>query len=275
MLPVAAFLSAPTRLSAVGILCSLLWSWPAAAQPGAAPGATSPTPVASQAGVAIDDPRGDQGFLVPTAVVQPVGSFTVHDREIMLPGFTYGLGEGVQVGLVMFAAPVASLGGELKIQVHRGERLQVALTAHLGGVFAANSTLAAGLAGVTATRCLGRTCNSTLTGALMAGYRKFEFDDTTPEGVSFYSAAALATRLSPGVKFLAEAQALVYDNKRRDHTNMSLTTTAGLRFHNRRVAVDIGAMFVLDRSEDVGWYLVDGLLHPITVPWLNLAYRWD
>ena len=233
-------------------------------------------------GVALHDPRGDQGFLVPTAITQPAGAFTLHDREGIFPGITYGISDRLQAGVWTTVAPWLTLGGEVKFRIYGRDRVYVALTGHFARSQAIEDTKDSawmGLFGVTGTRCFDARCATTLTGAFMAGGISIdeEFDDNV---TTFFAATALSVAVSRHIKLLFEAQGfLVYESRSEDLDEL-ITFMSGLRLHSRRLAVDLGLMGAAEKREswidgsDQGWYLIDGVAPNILVPWVNVAYRW-
>ena len=261
-------------------LCALLSSRTAAAQPGLttpspAPVTTAPADESDDAGVALTDARGDQGFLVPTAFTQPKGSYTLNDRMVLIPGVTYGISDRIQVSGFAVILPAVSLGAEFKARYIDWKNFHLAFTGYLGALrtLETYSTAFAGaLFGVTATQCFGTDCSVALTGSLMGGglgVLDGYGDDTTK---MLYSALAVSVRMSRGVKLLGEAQAFNF----RDLNPEGAFILTGVRLHSRRAALDMGVLMVAvnDRYYD-GWYLEDGLAPNIVTPWLNLAYRWN
>lgn len=238
------------------------------------------TDTATNRGVTQEDPRGDHGLLVHTALTQPKGTFTFHDRELVFPGLTYGISDRAQVSATVMAMPVALVVvGEAKMRLLDRGNFHFAIDSVFSSVNipGEEGTALAGLFGATATQCFDRHCRTTLSASLMAGgIRLTSFPD---DGINMiYASAGLATRLVPGVKALFEMQTFLVretdDQFDDDEWERLLTLMAGVRLYNRRIVVDLGFMSAAERRS-WGWQFIDGVTENILVPWGNFAYRWN
>lgn len=257
-----------------------------AAQPGLTPPSETPPQTAAnpdehsddgeaKRGVTLDDPQGDRGFLTPTALVQPKGSYTVHDRMYLIPGITYGLTDKVQISLITAIAPAISLGGEVKVQVMSKKNLHVALTGLFGGLqpIGIEGMLTVGFVGLSATYCRTESCGTSLTGSLFGG-RIAITDNDDDYANALFGSALMLHRVASTVKLMAEFQLLrAYDGGTRPET--LVTFTGGLRLHGKKLAVDIGLItFAAYNHWSEEWEGDESLLADRFTPWLNIGYRW-
>ena len=216
-----------------------------------------------------DDPAADYGLMAPTGILQPKNAITFHDRMVLIPAFTVSPSSRFQFTLLTALAPGLSLGAEFKIGLIRRNGWHVALSGHAGAFLglAINIGLGGAFGGVTATRCLGPSCDTMLTGSLMGGRYSIGSTDTSEHHSGLYAAAAVQKRVTGRYRLLLESQGFF------DRNNGYVLTLAGVRLHGRRTAVDLGILVTL--HDQGGWHVVEGLMGPVTMPCLNLTHRWE
>jgi hypothetical protein len=212
----------------------------------------APSPAVAQADApdagGEEDPNLDRGLFLPTAAIQPAGSVAISNYELIAFGVSVAVTERLQVSATIFAVLPYDAGrlylGHLKWQALSSGAWRLALlggagyqheTIHddTGGPDAGESLFLSPLGGVVS-RCLGEGCHSVVSLGAHLFLRK---GGGSLERTAVV-AASLIGRLSPHVKVLAE---LVAGGDLEDPDALDGGVPAiGLRFHGRRVAVDLG-----------------------------------
>jgi hypothetical protein len=262
-----------TKFTTVAILSSLT-----ALAPAALAQTTDPVSVsAAAAPSAIDsDPNIDRGFLLPTAMTQPAGSFTYNNYELLLHGLTYGLTDRVQLSATVLSPITRDMPffgtAAVKARAYSGERLHLALqgSASYGHSFDSGSDGNVGMlgAGALASVCLRSDCSSLLSGS--ATYQLgFVFDDQS-DGTAhmLVYGASIVHRVGRHVKLLGELTSAAVRTQSDSFDNApGLLASYGVRFHGNSIAGDVGFMKPLI-TDDGGDDFLLGL------PFINLSYRW-
>lgn len=243
-----------TRGWAAVIATSLLGTSLARAQPvepSQAPMQTMEAPISPAPDVHAKTPlvvekrvRGDanarRGWLAPTALADPGGTWWISDQELLLLSIGYAVNDRLSVGvttipLVARNAPVWSLF-HTKLQVHRSGRVRAAVQGgvtylSLGGDI--GGTLVTGEIGAALTVCLDDDCHSHLSAFLGAGSignnRLFPV----------IGAGTLVARLREHIKLVIEVDSGFVVG----HINAiakGAVLLYGLRFTSRTIGVDLG-----------------------------------
>lgn len=233
---------------------------------------------APDSGSATSDPNIDRGFVLPTAMTQPKGSFTYNNYELLLHGFTYGITDRVQVSATALSpitrdVPFYAMGS-VKGQVISAGRVHVALQGNLGygrlfdtgGIINDTDVVTFG-GGALSSFCLSDDCSSLVSGSVT--YQLATNGDDNRGHLVIYG-ASWVQRIGTRVKLLAEiTSAAGRDEADGSYENApGLLASYGVRFHNGNLAGDVGFVKpVLTADEDdTGFYL--------GIPFINFSYRW-
>lgn len=250
----------------------------AAAQPGATlkqSPAVEPTVEPARTGYRAEqdlDPNVDQGFILPTAFLQPEGTYKFQSREVFLVGVQKTFGDRFQASVNTLALPAISLLVEMKLRLWSGDRTHVALSGHAGVAAVPTVGIVGATGGLVVTRCFNTACGHTVTvtamiGRLLAGG---ESAGDTITGLQF--GLAFQGRVGPKFKFIAEGLLSYFRGPDEgDESLTSLQIFGGVRAHGKRGAIDFGLMFIPDLEPNQWDY--DTTDH-IFAPWLNISYRW-
>jgi hypothetical protein len=265
----------------VGTLMLICSAATAVAQPadplvGAPPGAYPPTvapaplpppppaPSTVDPGV-LNDANAGRGWLSPTALTEPGGTWSISDYEL----FLVSIGYAVTDQLTISATTIPPLTKDFplwllfngKLQVIKVGRLRAALQGAVTYFSANNSSgdsFTAGEVGGAVTVCIDDECNSHVSGFVGAGFAR-----ATDSSVPFVGAATLVARVARRVKLVAEVDSAFIAGKVNDVANGALVWY-GLRFTSSTIGVDLGFVrpFGVDDS---------GLV--LGIPVLTFSYR--
>jgi hypothetical protein len=227
----------------------------------AQPSATPPTPAQPTAEVSegiLEDASIDRAYLAPTAINQPMGSWTINSYELLGLGATFGVTNNFQVSAA-FAFP--NLGGLIAAKLRLLSTGKLHLALHGSAILASDgidfgSTRVA-IAGAVATVCLDDSCRSLLTGYASAGFAMHsgDGDGTDASGASTILAASLIAEITDGLRFVGEL-----DTGRSEEYLAWL----GIRMLGSKAGVDLGVMTTPVIGED----------DPLPVlPWVAVSYR--
>jgi hypothetical protein len=262
-----------TTFTTVAVLSTLTTFAPAALAQAMDPAAVSATASASAED---SDPNIDRGFLLPTAMTQPAGSFTYNNYELLLHGLTYGLTDRVQLSLTVLSPITRDMpffgSAAAKGRIYTGERLHLALqgSATYATSFDDGGNDGIGLlgAGALTSFCLRADCSSLLSAS--ATYQIcFAFGgqaDGTAHMLVY--GASVVHRVGSHVKLLGElASAAVRAQSQSFDNAPGLMASYGVRFHGNSIAGDVGFMKPLITDKGGEDFLMG-------LPFINLSYRW-
>ena len=267
---------------AVGALCSalVLLSFalrPALAQPGANWQET-PVEEAAETGHQVEqqlDPHIDHGFILPTAFLQPAGTYKLHSRELVLVGLQKTFGDRFQASLSTLALPAAALLLEMKGRLFSGERTHVALSGHAGFAVIPLSGMVGAIGGLVVTRCLDPICGTTLTVTAMLGRFGEQGEYAGSSWTGLQTGLSFHRRIHRGIKLMAEGQLTrLLPHQESDEPGTEIQLTGGFRLHGKRGAIDLGLILAPGRGGDGRWHLRGGMIEQVFTPWVNLSYRW-
>jgi hypothetical protein len=261
-----------TTFTTVAVLSTLTTLAPVALAQTVDPAAVSATASASAED---SDPNIDRGFLLPTAMTQPAGSFTYNNYELLLHGLTYGLTDRVQLSVTVLSPITKDMpffgSAAAKGRIYTGERLHLALQGSATYATAFDEgTDGIGLlgAGALASLCLRADCSSLLSASAtyQIGFALGGQADGTAHMLVY--GASVVHRVGRHVKLLGElASAAVRAQSQSFDNAPGLMASYGVRFHGNSIAGDVGFMkpFLTDKGDD------DFLMG---LPFINLSYRW-
>jgi hypothetical protein len=246
---------------------------PSATAP-AAPFAPAPPPqIAAVSTVekgVLEDANSGRGWLMPTALTDPAGTFSFSDFELFLISGGYAVSDQLSVSFTTLV-PITNnmpFWGLLsaKYQVLKAGNLRGAVQAavtylHDGSSSSAttNDSFTAADLGGALTLCIDDDCRSTVSGFIGAG-----FADSRQTAVPFVVAGSIAARLGKHVKLVGEVDSAFIAGKVNDTANGALLWY-GLRFTSSLIGVDVGFM------KPVGVSTNDGL--PLGFPIVSFTYR--
>lgn len=212
----------------------------------------------------IEDANSGRGWLAPTALTPPAGTWTFSDYELFIVGASYALTDAFQVSaatLLPITSDMPFVGlFSAKARLLSAGKLHVAAAGSLFVAVDSGDSVSAGAVGGTATLCLDDgACRSHVTGYLAAGLAN---DDQTV--IPFIASVAVAARLGDRLKIVVEANTGFLTGEVNDIASGFLGWY-GLRFYSSSIGVDVG--FVRPFGEDVDADLVLGL------PFLSFTYR--
>lgn len=217
---------------------------PPSAAPVGSPATPPPSPGPPSSTVdpgVIDDANAGRGWLSPTALTEPGGTWSVSDYEL----FLLSIGYAVNDRLSLSATTIPPLTTDFplwllfnaKLQVLKAGRVRAALQ---GAVtyFSANDSsddsFTAGDLGGALTLCLDDACHSNVSGFLGAGLAR-----DTGNSAPFLAAGTLVARLGRYVKLVTEVDTAFIAGQVNDVANGALLWY-GLRFTSSRIGVDLG-----------------------------------
>jgi hypothetical protein len=286
------------RMSKVIVVSCLLVSSAAVAQPGAEPpspdsepavpppapappaamvpppGAPQPLPPgAAQAPSEVDrgvveDANSGRSWLMPTALMEPAGTWSFTDFELFMVGLGYSVTDRMSISVTTLLPIVSDMPvfllGNAKLQVIRSGNLRVAVQGAMTYVQERNTGnnygASAGELGAAATLCIDTDCRSHVSGFIGAG-----FAHDTQSSVPFLVAGSLAMSMNKHVKAIVEADSAFIAGDINEQANGFLAWY-GLRFTSETIGVDLGfAKPVCDGCSN-------GDL-PMGAPFVSFTYR--
>lgn len=265
-----------TFLLAARVLCVL----------GAALSATPLAGAAEADNTARDkDPSIDRSLLLPTAITQPNGSFTVENYDVVVLGLTYGLTDKLQVGLLLAAIPFGEGGAlvapSLKWRFLSTPRLNLAAQAfgsflNQNPAFESDDNRAPNRAqgslgsGLIASGCFSPDCRTMLSAGVHWQTRFAPEKNLTMDLVYGLSLTHAATQK---IKLVCEAiSAAGYTRRDTDQFGVAngMLFNYGVRAHGRSFAFDLGFVDPIFFGNPFKPQ-IRGL--PFGVPFVGLSYR--
>lgn len=238
---------------------------PPAMTPVGVPQDAQPQPASTVPVGVLEDANSGRGWLAPTALTPPKGTWTFSDYELFVVGGSYAPTDNLQISastLVPLTSDIPFLGlFSAKLRVGSAGNLHVAAAGSLFVFFDSSDDVSAGTIGGTATLCLDDgACRSHVTGYLAAG-----FASADQTAVPFLGSVAAAFGLTRRVKLVLEADTGFVAGEINDVANGFLGWY-GLRFTSSAIGVDLG--FVRPFGEDID---PDGLV--LGFPFVSFTYR--
>jgi hypothetical protein len=222
----------------------------------------------------VNDPNLDRGFILPTAMTQPAGSWTYNNYELLLHGVTYGITDRLQASVTALSPITSDMPllfiASLKGRLFSVGRLHLATQGSLSFVSSSGSQSDSNAAGVSAgafaSYCLREDCSSLLT--LSTTYELSAASGSSSRAQAFIYAGSVTHGVTPHLKLLAEVVSGSLWTANGDFASApGALMNYGVRFHSQRMAADIGFLRPVS-TEDVTGGLILGL------PFINFSYRW-
>jgi hypothetical protein len=192
----------------------------------------------------------DQGWLAPTALTQPAGTFTLQDHELVVLAATWAPIERLQVTVAGGTLPgLSGLLASAKVRVFDVGRFHLALLG--GGAFDFHE-FATGkhvMGGAAASACLSATCGALVSVFGMAGpyWITGTRDDGGPaSGIRILFGANAFIPLSQHLKLLLEVDVEGMENCNlycESRLFEAIMPMAGVRFHTGGFAAMLGLAF--------------------------------
>jgi len=227
----------------------------------------APEPLQSQADVNID-----RGLLLPTAMMQPAGSLTYNNYELLFHGLTYAPTEHVQISLTALPPIVEDMPllgiVAVKAAVLTTAHVHLALQGQAGllqSTTGANES--AGILGVgaLASVCLTDDCASLASAS--ASYDLWLGDSANASSILY--GGSIVARAATHVKFLLEVASARGGAGADASQNLDgILASYGLRFYGGNIAGDIAFVKPILFSSDS-----TGIL--LGLPFFNFSYRWQ
>jgi len=216
----------------------------------------------------LNDANAAHGWLTPTALTDPAGTWTVSDYELVLLSIGYSPTDQLSLSATTIP-PITDdiplwLLFSAKYQLLKQGRLRLAVQGALSyfhdndSSSSSSDSFSAGDLGGAATLCLDDDCNSHVSGFVGAALAR-----DTNSSVPFVASGTIVAALGKHVKLVGEVDSAFIVGKVNDVANGALIWY-GLRFTSQAVGVDVG--FV--RPIDVG---DSGLL--LGIPVVAISYR--
>lgn len=249
---------------------------PPAAPPETAPAIQQPPPAPAMAPPAapegtvdkgvMNDANAGRGWMAPTALTEPAGTWSISDYELFLISIGYAVSDQLSISATTIPPLTTDfplwLLFNAKYQVLKAGKVRAAVQ---GAVtyFSANDSgtkdsFTAGELGGAVTLCIDDDCNSHVSGFVGAG-----FAHDTDSSVPFVGAATLVGRIGKHVKFVGEIDSAFIAGNVNDVADGALVWY-GLRFTSQNIGVDLGFVRPIGVSDS-------GLA--LGIPVLTFSYR--
>jgi hypothetical protein len=198
----------------------------------------------------MNDANAGRGWMTPTALTEPGGTWSVSDYELFLLQIGYAINDQLSISATTIPPLTQDfplwLLASAKLQVLKAGRVRAAVQGAVtyysikdtisdgtGTMSSTQSFTAADLGGAL-TLCLDDDCNSHVSGFLGAG-----FAHDTNSSVPFVGAATLVARFAKHVKFVAELDSAFIAGQVNDVARGALAWY-GVRFTSSMIGVDLG-----------------------------------
>lgn len=195
----------------------------------------------------LDDANASRGWMTPTALNEPGGTWSISDYELFLLQIGYAVSDQFSIS----ATTIPPLTEDFPLWLLASAKLQVVKTGRVraavqGAVtyyslknnatdgMSTTDSFTAGDLGGALTLCLDDDCHSHVSGFLGAA-----FAHDTNSSVPFVGAATLVARLGKHVKFVGEIDSAFVAGKVNDVADGALAWY-GVRFTSRMIGVDLG-----------------------------------
>jgi len=214
---------------------------PSTLPPGAAPVQPAPPPRDVDEGV-LSDANAARGWMAPTGLTEPGGTWSVSDYELFLVSIGYALTDRASISVTTIPPLTTDfplwLLFNAKLQVLKAGRLRAAVQGAATYYSIKNSdtrdSFTAFEAGGALTLCLDDACHSHLSGFVGAGFAR-----DTASSVPFVAAGTLVARVGKHVKLVAELDSAFIAGKVNDVVDGALAWY-GIRFTSAMIGVDLG-----------------------------------
>jgi hypothetical protein len=228
-----------------------------------------PTPPAAESTVdkgVMNDANAGRGWMAPTALTEPGGTWSISDYELFLISIGYAVSDQLSISATTIPPLTTDFPLWLllnaKYQVLKAGKVRAAVQGAVTYFSFKDGTttdsFTAGELGGAVTLCIDDECNSHVSGFVGAGFAR-----DTSNSVPFVGAATLVAGFSKHVKFVAEADSAFIAGNVNDVANGALLWY-GLRFTSRNIGVDLGFVRPVGVSDS-------GLL--LGIPILTFSYR--
>jgi hypothetical protein len=202
-----------------------------------------------------EDPHGDRGVLLPTALTQPAGTFSISSYDLFIAGLTFGITDRLQVSTTAVLTPfvgAALVVGNLKWQVLRHGSWRLSLNAGMSydhveppepsfGPDGQINPVEGGLTphlGAAVSYCLSDDCQSLLSASvqMLATPERWRFGQSNA-----YFGASLVHRMTEHTKLVLEVTSVagLYPDP---GVAPGAIPVMALRYFRERVAFDGGVM---------------------------------
>jgi len=224
----------------------------------------APAPTSTLDRGVVEDANSGRGWLAPTALTAPAGTWTFSDFELLVVSAGYSVTDEIQISASTLLPIVSDmplwvlLNG--KAQVIKAGRVRGAVQAALTHVSADGDGASALQVGGALTYCIDADCHSHVSGFLGAG---FAHEDQS--AVPFVVAATGAFRLGKHIKLILEADTGFIAGE-IDAVADGFLGWYGVRFTSSFLGVDLG--FMKPICDDCG---SDEL--PMGIPFVSFSYR--
>jgi hypothetical protein len=191
----------------------------------------------------LEDANSGRGWLTPTALMAPAGTWSVSDFELFMAGASYSPSDSTSVSLTTLLPIVEDmplwvlLSG--KVQLADSGQLKLAaqgtFTYFSEESFGDTVSTYGGSLGGAATYCLARDCYSHVTGYVAAAFAK----DSDNSAVPFIVGASAVFRVARRVRLVFEADSGFVLGDINENIDGFLGWY-GVRFTSRNIGVDLG-----------------------------------
>lgn len=205
-----------------------------------------PTPPPEESTVdqgVLNDANAGRGWLAPTALTEPGGTWSISSYELFLISIGYAVNDQLSISATTIPPLTTDfplwLLFHAKYQALKAGKVRAAVQGAVtyfafNDSSTTNDSFTAGELGGAVTVCIDDECNSHLSGFLGAGFAR-----DTNSSLPFVGAATLVARLGKRVKFVTEVDSAFIAGDVNDVANGALFWY-GLRFTSRNIGVDLG-----------------------------------
>ncbi len=201
--------------------------------------AGQPAPPASTVDKGIvDDANAGRSWLMPTALIEPAGTWSFSDFQLFLISLGYSVTDQFSISATTLLPIVSDMPFWLfvnaKVQVVKSGRVRAALQGALTTVRADNESANGAVLGGALTLCIDDACHSHFSAYVGAG-----FAHQNESAVPFVFAGSLAYRVANHVKLMLEADSAYIAGNINEAANGFLAWY-GVRFTSNIIGVDLG-----------------------------------
>ncbi len=216
----------------------------------------------------VEDANAGRGWLMPTALTEPAGTWSFSDFELLLVSLGYSVTDQLSISATTLLPVVDGMPFWLlvngKYQVLKSGRLRGVVQGALTTVREDGNSANAAVLGGALTMCLDDECHSHASGYIGAGFAH-ENDSAVP----LVFAGSLAVRLNKHIKLLLEADSAYIAGGGIDQGADGFLGWYGVRFTSSIIGVDLGfAKPICTGDTSCG---SDEL--PMGLPFVSFTYR--
>lgn len=234
------------------------------------PTVVAPLPAAPASAIdkgIVDDANAGRSWLMPTALIEPAGTWSFSDFELFMISLGYSVTDQFSVSATTLLPVVSDMPFWLlvnaKFQIVKSGRVRAALQGALTTVRDGNNSANGAVLGGALTLCIDDECHSHFSGYVGAG---FAHEDQS--AVPFVFAGSLAYRVGKHVKLLLEADS-AYVAGDINAAADGFLAWYGVRFTSNIIGVDLGfAKPICTGSTDCS---IPEL--PMGFPFVSFTYR--